>query len=165
MNGVNIKEPSDLKMVEDHQAKPLYNYTAVSMLTIKNPNNRLDKEELMRVLFHLKGIVGFSVIYCAWYEMGKQEQQHIHAIIKKAPPTKEDIMKMSKSFKQKKLRYIKYYAQAEEISISALGDMVDYEVDTSNVNWKITGFESLGHLNRVLYEYRFKELDPDFIDE
>ncbi len=165
MNGVNIKEPSDLKMGETHQAEPLYNYSAVSMLTIKNPNNRLDKEELMRVLFHLKGIVGFSTIYCAWYEMGKQEQQHIHAIIKKAPPTEEDIMKMSKSFKQKKLRYLVYQAQAEEISISALGDMVTLEVDTSNVNWKITGFDSLGHLNRVLYEYRFKELDPDFIDE
>ena len=165
MSVANIKEQSDLKMGETHQAKPLYNYKALSMLTIKNPNNRLDKEELMRVLFHLKDIVGFSLIYFAWYEMGKQEQQHIHAVIKKTPPKEEEIMKMSKSFKQKKLRYLRYIAESEILHVSQLGDMLTYEVDLSNVNWKITGFESLGHLNQVLYEYRFKELSPDFIDE
>jgi len=119
----------------------------------------------MRVLYHLKGIVGFSTIYCAWYEMGKQEQQHIHAVVKKTPPTEEEIMKMSKSFKQKKLRYLRYIAESETLNVSQLGDMLTYEVDLSNINWKITGFDSLGHLNRVIYEYRFKELSPDFIDE
>ena len=165
MSEANIKEQSDLKLGETQQAEPLYNYKALSMLTIKNPNNRLDKEELMRVLFHLKGIVGFSLIYFAWYEMGKQEQQHIHAIFKKTPPKEEEIMKMSKSFKQKKLRYLRYFAESEPLHVSGLGDMLTYEVDLSNVNWKITGFDSQGHLNRVIYEYRFKELSPDFIDE
>ena len=165
MSEANIKEQSDLKLGETQQAKPLYNYKALSMLTIKNPNNRLDKEELMRVLFHLKGIVGFSLVYFAWYETGKQCQQHIHAVIKKAPPTDEEIMKMSKSFKQKKLRYLRYFAESETLHVSQLGDMLTYEVDLSNINWKITGFDSLGHLNQVIYEYRFKELSPDFIDE
>ncbi len=157
---------SNSEMGKIHQASAdITNYKTVSMVTLKNPNNRLDKEELMRVLFHLKDIVGFSTIYFAWYEMGKQEQQHIHAVVKKTPPTEQEIMKMSKSFKQKKLRYLRYIAESEILHVSQLGDMLTYEVDTSNVNWKITGFDSLGHLNRVIYEYRFKELSPDFIDE
>lgn len=160
MSGANITE-----MVEDHQAKPLYNYEALTMLTIKNPDNKMDKEELMRVLYHLKSIVGFSTILYCWYENGKQGQQHIHSIILKKMPRQEEIKKMSKSFKQKKLRYLRYFAEAEDHNIWGLGDMVTYEVDTSKINWMLSSFENQSHLAEVIHEYRFKELDPDFIDD
>lgn len=153
------------QMGETHQAKPLIIYNTVSMLTVKNPNNKLDKEELLRVCHHLKAIVGFSTIYYQWYETGDQNQQHIHMIIKKKAPSKEDVEKYSKSFKQRKLRYLKYFAEAEQFSTNQLGDMIEYEIDTKQCNFKITGFNDQGHLNEVIYEYRFKELDPDFIDE
>lgn len=160
MSGANITE-----LVEDQQAKPLYNYEAVTMLTIKNPDNKMDKEELMRVLYHLKSIVGFSNILYCWFENGKQNQQHIHSIILKKMPHADEIKKMSKSFKQKKLKYLRYFAEAEEQNIFGLGDMVTYEVDTSRINWMLSSFSSQCHLAEVIHEYRFKELDPEFIDD
>lgn len=162
MNVVN-RQPQ-VEVAESHQAKPLLIYTDLSMLTVKNPNNRLDKEDLLRVCHHLKSIIGFSTIYYEWYELGDQNQQHIHLIIKKKPPTDKEISLFSKSFKQKKLKYQRYYGEAEEHNSSGLGDFVEYEIDTSSCNWKITPFKDAGHLNRVIWEYRFKDLDPQFLD-
>lgn len=153
------------QMGETHQAKPLLIYNTVCMLTVKNPNNKLDKEELMRVCHHLKTIVGYTTVYYQWFEMGQQKQQHIHMIIKKKPPKPVDIEKYSKSFKQKKLKYVKYYGEAEEHNVNRLGDLVEYEIDTSQCNFKISSFMDQNHLNQCIFEYRFKELDVDFIDE
>lgn len=141
-------------------------YNGCSLLTIKNPNNKLDKEELMRVAYSFKSIIGFSTIYYLWYEMGKQKQQHIHMIIKKKFPSNPDeLRKYSKSFKQRKLKYLKYFGEAEQHSPWGIGDMVEYEIDTSQCNFLLSKIENQSHLAELIYEYRWKELDPDFIDD
>lgn len=162
-------QPKGSAEVENLEAKPLDNiyYTEYSFLTIKNPSNNLDKEELVRVVYHLRNIVGFSKIHCMWYETGKQDQQHIHVIIKKRFPKEEnDLKKMYKTFKQRKLRYYKYYALTESMNVSRLGDLVEYEIDTNKVTFMLSRFENQAHLYEVLYEYRFKEISglADFID-
>lgn len=140
-------------------------YNKVSLLTVKNPNNKLNKEELLRVCYSLRSIIGFSTIYYQWFETGKQNQQHIHMIIKKTyPKNEEDILKYSKSFKQRKLKYLKYMAVSEPLNLWGLGDMVEYTIDTSQCNFLLSKVESQQHLDQIINEYRFKELDVDFID-
>lgn len=153
------------QMGETHQAKPLLIYNKVSLLTVKNPNNKLDKEELLRVCYSLKNVVGFNTIYYIWFERGAQNQNHIHMIIKKTyPKDPEDIRKMSKSFKQRKLKYYRYHSLMETMNPWGLGDLIEYSIDTSQCNFLLSKIEDQNHLNELIYEYRFKELDPDFID-
>lgn len=136
----------------------------VSFLTLKNPSNNLNKEELMRVLFHLKDICKFGTIHHLWYERGKQDQQHIHAIIRKQYPDDTQLAQYSKSFKLRKLRYLTYKAEAEEHNENGLGDMLEYEIDTKTCNFHISKFEHQVHLADTINEYQFKECFVDFVE-
>lgn len=153
--------PTD-RIIDDGQKLQLYHETCC-FLTLKNPNNNLTKEELLRVLYSLRAIIGFSQFYYIWYEMGNQNQQHIHAIIKKSSRTltSDNIKQWSKSFKLKKCKYLWY---AHEPYENQLGGLIEYTIDTRCCNWKITRITDQLHLNTLIYDYRFKELDPSFLD-
>jgi len=48
-----MSEANISQMGEIHQAlADITNYKELSMVTLKNPSNGLDKEDLMRVLYH-----------------------------------------------------------------------------------------------------------------
>lgn len=154
-------KPTD-RLVLDGRKLELY-HDSCCFLTLKNPNNNLTKEELLRVLYSLRDIIGFSCFYYIWYETGSQSQQHLHTIIKKSYKTltQDNIKKWSKSFKLKKCKYLLYgHGQFE----SELGSLLEYEIDTRCCNWKITPIADQLHLNTLIYEYQFKELGSEFID-
>lgn len=138
-------------------------YSECLFITLKNPINNLDEVQLLRVLYSLRSIIGFSLFYYIWKEVGIQNQQHLHAIIKKSNKslTKSNISKWSKTFKQKKLKYLEY---GQPSPFDNLGSLLEYEIDVSSCNFKITEITSQLHLNTLIYEYQFKELEPEFID-
>lgn len=133
-----------------------------SLLRVKNPNNQATKEDLCRVVYHLMDIIGFSEIDILWYETGEQDQQHIHAVIKKKMPSEEEIAKMNKSFKQKKMKWFEY---GIESPYERIGSVIVHKQDTSQYNWNISAIKDKEHYLRIKWEYRFKELNPEFIDE
>lgn len=144
------------------QAKPLI-YSNYSLLTIKNPSNQATKVDILRVLHHLKDIVGYSTILKKCFETGKQNQLHIHALIKKQYPNEDLIKKYSKIYKTKKLKY------HEVVRASPYNDdpeLIELNLDTSKFNWKLTKIEDNAHFNELRYEYMEKELQKkcDFID-
>lgn len=133
-----------------------------SLLRVKNPNNQATKQDLARVVYHLMDIIGFSEIDVIWYERGTQDQQHIHAIIKKKMPCPEDIAKMNKIFKTKKMKWFEY---GQESPFETFGAVLVHKKDTSDYNWNISEIMNEEHYLRIKWEYRFKELNPEFIDE
>jgi hypothetical protein len=133
-----------------------------SFLLVKNPNNQATKEELCRIVYHLMDIIGFSKIDVMWYETGKQNQQHIHAIIRKRMPCQEDIEKMSITFKIKKMKWFEY---GKELLFEKMGSVIVHKRDTKDFNWKISEIKDKEHYLRIKWEYRFKELNPEFIDD
>lgn len=133
-----------------------------TLLRVKNPNNQATKEELCRVVYHLMDIVGFTIIDVMWYEVGEQNQQHIHAIIKKQMPCPEDIAKMNKTFRQKKMKWFEY---GQESPFETIGSVIIHKQDTSQYNWNLSAIKDQEHYLRIKWEYRFKELNPEFIDE
>lgn len=150
-------------VVEDHQAtlrEPLLKYNEYTFLTIKNPSNGSSKEELLRIYYHLMDIIGFTSNIYIWYESGKQKQQHVHAIIKKQWRF-IDISKISKSYKQKKLKWFEYGRPQFE---NELGEVLQMSLDTSNFTFHLQEIKDHGHLMRLIYEYRFKEREFNFID-
>lgn len=135
-----------------------------TFLRLKNPNNKATKEDLCRVIHFLQEIVGFSKIPYMWYEKGEQNQQHIHAVIKKKMPTSDALAKMSKTFKQKKLKYFKYEHAGDFETINYPGEYSEIEIKLDQFNWHLSPFNSLSHLDQVIHEYRHKTLDPQFVD-
>lgn len=135
-----------------------------SFLRIKNPSNNATKAELGRVVYHLMDIIGFTEIDVMWYETGKQNQQHLHLIIKKKMPTEKQLEQMSKSFKQKKIKWYEYGPENESAG-ETFGAVIVHKMDTKSFNWNLSEIRDRLHYNEIKYEYRFKELDPDFIDE
>lgn len=106
-------------------------------------------------------IIGFNDIDCMWLENGKQDQQHIHAIIKKKMPNEEAILKMSKVFKQKKLKWFEY---GEAAPGETIGAILVHKMNTSHFGFHLSEIKDQQHFNELKYEYRWKELDPDFLD-
>lgn len=135
-----------------------------SFLRVKNPNNQATKAELCRVVYHLMDIIGFSDIDIMWYEKGKQNQQHIHAIIKKKMPTDKQLQQMSKTFKTKKMKWFEYGQECEELG-ETIGTPIIHKMDTAAFNWQLTEIKDKQHYNEIKYEYRFKECKPEFIDD
>lgn len=132
-----------------------------SFLRIKNPNNKATKVDLGRVVFHLMDIIGFSEIDVSWYETGKQNQQHLHLIIKKKMPNEKQLEQMSKTFKTKKMRWYEYGDPPDE---EDFGSILVHKMDTKQFTWELTQIEDKAHFNRIKYEYRFKEQKCDFVD-
>lgn len=135
-----------------------------TFLRLKNPNNKATKEDLCRVIHFLREIIGFSKIPYMWYEKGEQDQQHIHAVIKKKMPTSDALAKMSKTFKQKKLKYFGWGIPSPYDDINCPGYLLEYEIKLDQFNWHLSPFNSLSHLDQVIHEYRHKTLDPQFVD-
>lgn len=143
------------------QAKPLL-YSDYSMLTVKNPTSKATKVDLLRVLYHLKDIVGFSNIKKKCFETGKQNQLHIHAIVKKKYPSEDLIKKYSKLYKTKKL---KYYEEVPNDPLFDEPELIEQIIDTSKFNWYISEITDEAHLKRLEFEYLKKEGIVEFIDE
>lgn len=138
-------------------------YSEYTLLTIKNPNNQATRTESLRLLYHLKDIIGFSNILQKCFETGKQNQNHIHALIKKKYPTEDLIKKYSKIYKTKKLKYL------EEVQAGPFSDepeLIERTIDTKQFNWHLSKIEDDAHFNRLRYEYMQKELEKkcNFID-
>lgn len=147
------REQSSLLTLNKGQATPLYNnYT---LLTIKNPNNQASQLDLLRVLHHLKDIVGFSTIFKKCFETGKQNQKHIHAIIKKKYPTDDLIKKYSSIYKLKKLKYLEPVQSGED---SEEPELIEQTIDTKQFTWRLTNITDNAHFNQLRYEYMEKEL-------
>lgn len=134
-----------------------------SFLRVKNPNNKATRAELCRVVYHLMDIIGFTEIDFMWYEMGKQGQQHVHAVIKKKMPTNAELGKMSKSFKLRKMKWFEYGIPNEEAG-ETIGTPIVHKMDTKQFNWNLSEITDKLHYNEIKYEYRFKENDPQFVD-
>ena len=103
---MNLSGCENLSLDTQRGSGHALSYKDYTLLTIKNPSNQATKIDLLRILYHLRDILGFSTILKKTFENGKQNQIHIHAIIKKKMPTKELIQKYSKAYKQRKLKYL-----------------------------------------------------------
>lgn len=160
MNEVNIKEPAKVQLTSGQQAKPQYNHQDYTLLTIKNPSGNCFKDDLCRVYYHLRDIVGFSQSLAEWYETGKQNQPHIHAIIKKRW-SYVDIPKISKVYKQKKLKWFEYGIPQFD---HELGTVIEESLDTSKYTIHLKEIEDASHLVRLINVYQWKEISPEFID-
>lgn len=131
------------------------------MLTIKNPSNTFSKVDLLRVLYTLSDRLFFSMPDLYWFETGKQNQIHIHCIVKKHL-TNENIPHMSKTFKQIKTKYT-------EVSYDEAGEpvLIPRKFDHKSLTFHICPITSKGHYLQLTHEYRFKETDykADFIED
>lgn len=147
-------------MTEGNSMKPngihaeRLSYNDYTLLTIKNPSSRATKVELLRVLYHLRDIVGFTTILKKCFETGKQNQKHIHALIKKKYPTEDLIKKYSKIYKTKKLKYFEVVPIDEEMDEP---ELFEFCLDTSKFNWHLSKIEDDAHFNQLRYEYMDKE--------
>lgn len=157
---------------EVNQAKLYKTYRLYKFLTVKNPSNNLTDCELLRVAHHLKNIIGFSTIQHYEFESGKQNQRHIHLIIKKEQMP--DIKACSKKFKLQKLKYLEI-VPADELSDKP--NLIELEIDTKKCVWHLSEINNANHFKHLMTVYTRKEIveaeelktqyyaeDCDFID-
>lgn len=137
-----------------------YQFENLCMLTIKNPSNTFDKVTLLRVVHSLSNKLSFAMPKIYWFEEGKQQQLHIHCIIKKKL-SDAIIKQMSKTFKQSKTQII-------SISYDETGNpvLLENKINHNNLTFHMSPIVSKGHFLEVTEIYRFKEVDYkcDFID-
>jgi len=138
------------------QAEPYHlNYYEYKLLTIKNPSSTCNDADLLRVAYHLRNIIGYSTIYKEWFENGKQNQRHIHLVIKKLEmPSKEQLGKMSSIFKRGKYRWTEIVQANEGMPEATL---LEYVYPLKNYIWHLSPFENTDHLKYVLNDYFRKE--------
>ena len=128
--------------------------------------------ELLRVAHHLKDIIGFSTIIHYEFESGKQNQRHIHLIIKKEQMP--DIGACSKKFKLKKLKYLEI-VPADEMTDKP--ELIEMTIDTKKCVWHLSEINNANHFKHLMTVYTRKEIveaeqlkdqyyndDCDFID-
>lgn len=155
------------------QAKPLNNITYIDrkFLTVKCPSNNTTDGDLLRVVYFLREIVGFSEIVKYEFENGKQNQRHIHVIIKKTRmPSEEELGKMSKKFKLKKLKHLQETYEPSNIDWNPESEeepayrtrLIEWEVDLKKYTWHLSDIKDQEHLG-ALDNYIVKELTkPDY---
>ncbi len=137
-------------------------YSDYTLLTIKNPDNQATKSDLLRILYHLRDILGYSLIHKKSFEKGKQNQIHIHAIIKKKMPSEANIQKYSKAYKLRKLKYLEIF-QGDPLHEDP--EIIEFQVDTKKFIWHISKIEDAEHFHRLNQQYLDKEkFTVDFID-
>lgn len=131
------------------------------MLTLKNPSNTFHKIDLLRVLYTLSEKLSFAMPSIYWFETGKQNQIHIHCILKKKL-NDQFIKNSSKTFKQMKTRFT-------EASFDEAGEpvLLIKKLDHKTLTFHISPITSKGHYLEVTEEYRFKETDYrcEFIED
>lgn len=138
-----------------------YQFENLCMLTIKNPSNTSDKKTLLLIVNTLTKKLGFGFPEIYWFEEGKQNQIHIHCIIRKKL-TPDLIPKMSKTFKQTKTDLIEFSYDEYDDPV-----LLHNKIDHSSFTFHICPIESKSHFTEITEVYRFKEADYkcDFIDE
>jgi hypothetical protein len=131
------------------------------MLTIKNPSNTMTKGYLLCVLHSLSKSIGFAMPEIYWFETGKQNQQHIHSIVKKKL-TKDNIPKMSKTFKTSKTTIVSICPDEYDEPV-----LIENKLNHNCLTFHISPITSKGHYQQVTEEYRYKEADYrcDFIED
>ncbi len=137
---------------EVNQATLYSTYSDYKFLTIKNPNNTLSDSDLLRVAYHLRNIIGFSVIIDYQYEWGKQHQRHIHLIIKKS--ILPDIPLCSKKYKLQKLKYLEVVPFSQDTDKPGI---IEHTISTSSCLWHISKFNNAQHFKHVITNYLKKE--------
>ena len=138
-----------------------FQFENLCMMTIKNPSNQCDKKTLLLIVKTLSDKLGFGFPTIYWFETGKQDQIHIHCIIKKKID-QSLIQKFSKTFKQTKTEIV-------EFSYDDMGDpvLLKNKLSHDSFTFHICPIESKSHFLEITEIYRFKEADYrcDFIDE
>lgn len=144
-------------------------YVKYKLLTLKNPSNTCLDEDLLRVEYHMRGLIGYSNVLHQWFENGKQNQRHLHCIIEKAQmPDKLKLGKISSSFKRTIIKYLDFGPSAEA-SNSPLCSVV-CKLPLKKYLWNLTPFQSDVHFMYVKNDYSKKEkmsrynASPQFID-
>lgn len=143
------------------QAKPISldrttsKYAEYKLLTIKNPSSTCDDSDLLRVAYHLRSLIGYSEIKKEWFERGKQNQRHIHLVIKKFQmPSQEKLAKISASFKRGKYRWTEIHQANEGRPEPTL---IEWSCSLRNFTWYLSEFKSNDHYDYVVNDYFMKE--------
>lgn len=144
-------------------------YIKYKMLTLKNPSNTCLDEDLLRVEYHMRGLVGYSKVIHQWFESGKQNQRHLHCIIEKSQmPDKLKLGKISSSFKRTVLKYLDF-GQSDEDPNAPICSIV-CKLPLKKYLWHLSEFDSDLHYKYVKDDYCKKEQlvrymsSPQFID-
>ena len=134
-------------------------------LRIKCPSNHTSEAELLRVVYFLREIIKFSDVIQYEFENGKQNQKHIHCVIKKLKmPTPDELGKMSATFKKKKLKYFEESIMPNETLDGYKTILIEKEIDLKKYNWHLSNIEDDAHL-KTLSTYLQKEKNIiQFID-
>lgn len=140
-----------------YQAKPYSNkqYSDYKFLVVKNPSNTCSDGDLLRVAYHLRQLIGYSVILKEWFEEGKQNQKHLHLVIKKTQMiTQEKLGKISSSFKRGSYRWTDI-VQANEGQPEPT--LIEWSAPLKNFIWHLSDFKNQHHFHYVLSSYSKKE--------
>lgn len=146
-------------------------YIRYKLLTLKNPSNTCSDEDLLRVEYHMRGLIGYSKVLHQWFESGKQNQKHLHLIIEKSQmPSKEKLGKISSSFKRTIIKYLEF-VQSNPSPDAKLMSLVQ-KLPLKAYLWHLNEFQSDLHFQYVRNDYRKKEnktfrscTSPQFIDD
>lgn len=148
-----MSEASNI-VISQKEIREALTYNKLSMLTVKCPSNRADETDLLRVVYHLQDIIGFSTILNQWFEDGKQKQKHIHLIIKKQYPSEDLIKKMSKSYKLKQIRYMEI-VNGDPESLNPV--YINRFLNPKDYTWHISEIKDEEHLSFLREVYQNKE--------
>lgn len=126
------------------------------LLTIKVPSNKYNKSDLLRITLHLSKFLkfDFNKIDRYEFEVGKQNQLHIHLIINKLRVLPEKELKnIAGKFKGRPLYYTEICPSDSD---SEKPTLIEYKIDTANFIWHLNPIKDHFHLNN-LQEYIVKE--------
>ena len=134
------------------------NYTEYKLLTIVNPSSTCTKIELLRVLNHLRNVVGFTNVYTCWFEgFDTLEHRHMHAIIKKTKMFDSlAFATASSKFKRSKIKWVEYGPSDEDDPTPI---ELFKELDHTKFTFDLSNFNTQCHFNYTALEYKYKEHD------
>lgn len=147
-----------MEISEGYQAKPYskYQYSDYKFLVVKNPSNNRDDGDLLRVAYHLRSLIGYSTIIKEWFEVGKQNQKHLHLVIRKTQMlSPEKLGKISSSFKRGSYKIVDI-VQANEGSPTPT--LIEWSCPLKHFMFHLSDFKNQNHFMYVLNSYSQKEI-------
>lgn len=129
------------------------------LLTIKCPSNKFEQVDLLRIFYSIKDNFDLN-LKTFWFEDGKQNQKHIHCLVKAKSFTQEHLNKWLASRK-----YVcKYYTEKHNEWDEPI--LIKIQLPRNKFTFHVQNIASEEHFFNIVEEYRFKEklAYVDFID-
>lgn len=120
------------------------------LLTIKCPSNKFEEGDLLRIVYQIKDTFDLFV-KTFWFETGKQNQKHIHCLVKGEMFTQEHL---NKWLSQRKY-VVKYYTEKHNLWDEPV--LIKTQIPKNKFTYHVQKIEDEDHFFNIVEEYRFKE--------